>query len=167
MEIRFKNTTEYNLEEYKKFVQFHAKKYNLKYNLYTLFVLILLVFCMVLQFSYSNIALGFLFILITICFLGYRVFHPLFLTKKEATSKKIKKHMKNTYTFYDNFVVISNETGKVKLKYFHFYKVFEDNDRFYLYLNKNHSYILLKNNFSIGNSNEFFAFIKKKLWRKF
>lgn len=167
MEIRFKNTTEYNLEEYKKFVQFHAKKYNLKYNLYTLFVLVLLVFCMVLQFSYNNIALGFLFILITICFLGYRVFHPLFLTKKEATSKKIKNHMKNTYTFYDKFVVISNETGKVKLKYSHFYKVFEDSDRFYLYLNKNYSYILLKNNFSIGNSNEFFAFIKKKLWIKF
>ncbi len=37
---------------------------------------------------------------------------------------------------------------------------------FYLYLDKSHSYILLKNNFSIGNPNDFLSFVKKKLWRK-
>lgn len=74
--------------------------------------------------------------------------------------------MKNTYTFYEDFAVISNGNDTVKLKYFKFYKIFEEPDRFYLYLDKDHSYILLKNNFTIGNAKDFYAFMKKKLWKK-
>lgn len=166
MEIRFQNTTTYNLSEYKKFVEFHAKKYGFKYHLYTLFVMMLLIFCMVLQFCYGNITLGILFVFALVIFIFYRLLHPLFFTKKEATSKKIQKQMTNTYTFYDDFVTISNGNDNVKLKYRQFYKVFEESDRFYLYLNKNHSYILLKNNFSIGKQEDFYTFIKKKLWIK-
>lgn len=166
MEIRFQNTTTYNLDEYKKFVEFHAKRYNLKYHFYTLFIMALLIFCMVLQFCYGKIGLGILFILVLAAFLFYRILHPLFLTKKEASSKKVQKKMKNTYTFYDDFAIISNGKDRVKLKYSKFYKIFEEADRFYLYLNKDHSYILLKNNFTIGNANDFYAFMKKKLWRK-
>lgn len=166
MEIRFQNTTQYNLNEYKKFVEFHAEKHNLKYHLYTIFIMALLIFCMVLQFEHGNILLGIGFILVLAIFLFYRILHPLFLTKKEASSKKVQKKMKNTYTFYDDFAIISNGIDNVKLKYYRFYKIFEEEDRFYLYLDKNHSYILLKNNFSIGNANDFYPFIKRKLWRK-
>lgn len=166
MDIRFQNTTEYNINEYKKFVEFHAEKYNFKYHLYTIFIMALIIFCMVLQFSNGNIFLGISFVLVLGIFLFYRILHPLFLTKKEASSKKVQKKMKNTYTFYDNFAIISNGKDNVKLKYYRFYKIFEEEDRFYLYLDKNHSYILLKNNFSIGNANDFYSFIKKKLWIK-
>ncbi len=166
MEIRFQNTTAYNLAEYKKFVEFHSDKYNLKYHGYTLFIVALLVFCMVLQFCYGKILLGICFILILVGFVFYRMVHPLLFVKKEASSKKVQKKMKNTYTFYDDVVTISNGTDTVTLKYFKFYKIFEEKDRFYLYLDKNHSYILLKNNFSIGNADEFYAFMKKKLWKK-
>lgn len=149
MEIRFQNTTAYNLEEYKKFVEFHAKKYNMTYHAYTLFIMFLLIFCMVLQFRYGKVLLGIGFIVVLVSFLFYRVLHPLFLTKKEATSKKVQKRMKNTYTFYDDFATISNGKDHVKLTYFKFYKIFEEKDRFYLYLDKNHSYILLKDNFTV------------------
>ena len=166
MEIRFKNTTEYNLNEYKKFANFHADKYNLKYHLYTLSIMALILFCMVLQFSYGNILLGIGFIFVLAAFLVYRILHPVSITKKEASSKKVQQKMKNTYTFYDDFVIISNGKDTVKLKYYRFYKIFEEKDRFYLYLDKNHSYILLKDNFSIGNVNEFYSFVKKKLiWK--
>ncbi|MCI8481559.1 MAG: hypothetical protein HFJ27_00190 [Clostridia bacterium] len=130
MEIRFQNTTEYNLGEYKKFVEFHVKKYHLKYHLYTLFIMVLLIFCMVVQFLHGGILLGLGFIFILLFFLCYRFFYPLYLTKKEATSPKVKKKMKNTYTFYDDFVTIKNDTDFVKLKYSKFYKIHEQNDRF-------------------------------------
>lgn len=166
MEIRFQNTTAYNLAEYKKFVEFHSDKYNFKYHFYTLFIIALLIFCIVLQFCYGKILLGIVFIFVLVCFLFYRILHPIFLIKKEASSKKVQKKMENTYTFYDDFVIISNGKDRVKLKYSKFYKIFEEPDRFYLYLDKNHSYLLLKSNFSIGNPNDFYTFIKRKLWMK-
>lgn len=166
MEIRFQNTTAYNLAEYKKFVEFHSDKYNFKYHFYTLFIIALLIFCIVLQFCYGKILLGISFIFALVFFLFYRILHPIFLIKKEASSKKVQKKMENTYTFYDDFVIISSGKDRVKLKYSKFYKIFEEQDRFYLYLDKNHSYLLLKSNFSIGNSNDFYAFIKRKLWVK-
>ena len=126
----------------------------------------LIIFCMVLQFCYGKVWLGVSFVFVLVIFLFYRVLHPLFLTKKEATSKKVQKKMKNTYTFYDDFATISNGKDSVKLKYSKFYKIFEETDRFYLYLDKDHSYILLKDNFSIGNADDFYAFMKKKLWRQ-
>lgn len=166
MEIRFQNTTAYNLQEYRKFVEFHAEKYNIRYHFYTLFITILLIFCITLQFCYGKIWLGIAFTITLASFLLYRILHPLFLVKKEASSKKVQKKLANTYTFYDNFVTISNGTDCVKLKYSKFYKIFEENDRFYLYLDRNHSYLLLKNKFTIGNASDFYAFIKKKLWKK-
>lgn len=166
MEIRFQNTTAYNLAEYKKFVEFHSDKYNFKYHFYTLFVIALLIFCTVLQFCYGRILLGICFILVIAAFLFYRIVHPVLFVKKEASSKKVQKKMENTYTFYDDVVTISNNKDTVNLKYSKFYKIFEEKDRFYLYLDKNHSYILLKNRFSIGNPDEFYAFMKKKLWKK-
>ncbi len=166
MDIRFENTTAYNLQEYKKFVEFHEEKNNLKYHFYTLFMSVLFIFCMITQFSYGRILLGIGFILIFIIFLAYRFLHPLYLVKKEASSKKVQKKMKNTYTFYDDFVTISNGEGHVKLRYSKFYKIFEESDRFYLYLDKTHSYVLLKNNFSIGKPEDFYGFMKKKLWKK-
>lgn len=166
MEIRFQNTTAYNLQEYKKFVEFHAEKYNFRYLFYTLFISVLLIFCMIAQFSYGKILLGISFIFVLVIFLCYRFLHPLYLTKKEATSAKVQKKMENTYTFYDHFVIIFNGKERVKLGYSKFYKIFEESDRFYLYLDKNHSYVLLKNNFSIGKPEDFYGFMKKKLWIK-
>ena len=52
------------LEEYKKFLQFHNRKYNTRYYSYTLFIVLLLSFCIVLQFRYQNTTLGILFVLI-------------------------------------------------------------------------------------------------------
>ena len=86
----FENTTTYDSNLYAEFVKFHNKKYNLKYNLYTLFILFLIVFCMVLQFMYGNTFLGILFVIVMLAFLFWRVFHPYFFVKKEANSNKVK-----------------------------------------------------------------------------
>lgn len=166
MEKLFENTTTYTKDVYAEFVQFHNQKYNLKYNLYTLFVLALIVFCMVLQFLYDNIGLGILFVIFMGVFLFWRVFHPYFFVKKEANSSKVKNQMKNTYSFYDRYLEIKNSTDDVKLPYFKLYKVFETENYFYLYINKNYSFVLSKDGFSIGNAEDFYGFIKKKTWYK-
>lgn len=162
----FENTTTYTSDVYREFVEFHNKKYNLNYNLYTLFMLALIVFCMVLQFSYSNVSLGILFLLIMIVFLIWRVFHPFFFVKKEANSDKVKKQLTNTYSFYDNYIEIKNDNDSFNLRYFKLHKVFETENNFYLYINKNYSFVLDKNGFSIGNPDLFYDFIKKKIWYK-
>ena len=166
MKKLFENTTAYNPSIYKDFVIFHNKKYTLKYNLYTLFILLLLSFCIVCQAIYGNSILATCFVLVTIIFLFWRVFYPFFFVKREANSKKITKQLKNTYSFYNNYIEIKNKNAYIKLKYYKLYKVFSTEKYFYLYVNKNYSYILDKNNFSIGNANDFYKFIRKKLWYK-
>ncbi len=166
MEKLFENTTTYNIDVYKEFVNFHNKKYNMKYNLYTLFMLFLIIFCMVLQFRYANIFLGICFVFIMGIFLFWRVFHPTFFVKKEASSSKVKNQMKNTYSFYDKYMTIKNSKDNIKLNYYKLYKVFETENYFYLYINKNYSFVLAKDTFSVGDPNEFYKFMKKKLWYK-
>ncbi len=167
MEIIFRNTTTYNLEEYKKFLQFHNRKYNTRYYSYTLFIVLLLSFCIVLQFRYQNTTLGILFVLILLCFIFYRTFYPIFFVKKEANSKKITKQMTNTYVFYDKYVLIRNKSHTINLKYSKFYKIFETKNCFYLYLNKNYAFVLNKNNFDIGDKSQFYDFVKSKIWFNF
>lgn len=166
MKKLFENTTTYNSKIYTEFVKFHNKKYNFRYNLYTLFMLVLIVFCMVLQFLHGSIRLGILFVFIMVAFLIFRVFHPYFFVKKEANSNKVQKQLKNTYSFYDNYMVIKNINDTIKLNYYKLYKLFETEDCFYLYINKNYSFVLAKNSFSIGTAEDFYMFMKKKLWFK-
>ncbi len=166
MEKLFENTTTYTSDVYKEFVNFHNQKYNLRYHSYTLFILILIVFCMVLQFNYGNILIGALFVFVMIAFLVWRVFHPTFFVKKEAKSDKIQKQMKNTYSFYDKYMTIKNSKNNIKFNYYKLYKVFETENYFYLYINKNYSFVLAKDAFSVGNPNEFYKFMKRKLWYK-
>ena len=115
MEKLFENTTTYTKDVYSEFVKFHNEKYNLRYHLYTLFVLSLIVFCMVSQFLYGNITIGILFIFVMVIFLMWRVFHPILFTKKEASSNKVKNQLKNTYSFYNGYMKISNATRKFKI----------------------------------------------------
>ncbi len=166
MEKLFENTTAYNTGIYKEFLEFHNKKYSLKYHLYTLIFVFALIFCMILQFSNSNIGLGIIFTCVLIFFIFYRVFHPLLFIKKEASSNKIKKQMKNTYSFYDNYFKVDNGKDCIKMNYYKLHRVFSTQKYFYLYINKNYSFILDKNNFTIGNAKDFNTFIKKKTWFK-
>lgn len=163
LEKLFENTTTYTKEIYDDFVRFHNKKYNLKYYLYTFAFLIAFVFCMVLQFCYGNIILGIVFTVAAVVFIAYRSLHPYLFIKKEASSDKVQKQLTNTYSFYDDHMEINNKNNIIKLKYYKLFKVFETDTVFYLYLNKNYSYVLRKSGFSIGSSKNFYTFIKKKI----
>ena len=86
---------------------------------------------MVLQFMYSNVPLGILFVIFMGAFLFWRVFYPYFFVKKEANSDKVQKHMENTYSFYDKYMTIKNSKDNIKLNYYRLYKVFETENYFY------------------------------------
>ena len=56
--------------------------------------------------------------------------------------------------------------GNLKFNYYKLYKVFETEHYFYLYINKNYSFVLSKDGFNIGSSKDFYKFIKRKIWYK-
>ena len=91
MNMLFKNTTKYSKECYENFLIFHNKKFGVSSNFYTLLIVILMAFCIVLQLKAGNTQLVFIFILTLICFLLWRIFHPIKEVKDEFESKKIQK----------------------------------------------------------------------------
>lgn len=163
MEKLFENTTAYTPEEYAKFLRFHQKKFYLPHQLHNLFFLGIFLFYGVTFFYYSDIGLSILFILIAIAFISWRILSPNFVYKKEITSKKIVQHVKNTFSFYRHRMEVSNEKGCFSVCYFSIRKVFETEDAFYLYIDKTHSFVLSKTGFSLGLSQDFSKFIKRKV----
>jgi len=163
----FKNTTIYNKKIYINFNNFHINKFGFKYDIYTLLLAILFLYCIVIIFKNKVYYLGFLFILGLISFIIWRLFRPIITFKKEVNSRKIVKHQKFTYCFYNYFFDILNDNKKSSLSYFRIRKIFETDNEFYLYLDKTHALLLDKSSFTIGTSEEFSKFIKKKCWYKY
>ena len=92
MNMLFKNTTKYSKECYENFLIFHNKKFGVSSNFYTLLIVILMAFCIALQLKAGNTQLVFIFILTLICFLLWRIFHPI---------KEVKDELREVGTKYD------------------------------------------------------------------
>lgn len=167
MNYLFENKTVYSKEEYLTFEDFHNGKYSLSYHLYTLVVIFMLIFCMILQFQAQNITLTFVFFISLLLFIGYRVFHPIELVTKEIQSEKVQTSAINIFTFYPNVITVTTKQGAFDLPYQQLHRVFETSTNFYLYLNKNHSFLLSKQGFTYGNASDFSSFIKKKVSFRF
>ena len=162
-EILYKNKTRYTKDAYTKFLEFHQKKFGLKNKLYTLYVLLVLAFLIVINIKYTNY-LNIVFIgLIAVLFLGFKIFYPERKIKKEYNSEKFTKEIEFTFIFYDKYMHISNGKESQKVKYKKLYKIYETDSYFYIYLNDNLAFSLKKDNFSIGKEEEFFKFMKKKI----
>ena len=166
MNMLFKNTTKYSKECYENFLIFHNKKFGVSSNFYTLLIVILMAFCIVLQLKAGNTQLAFIFILTLICFLLWRIFHPIKEVKDEFESKKIQKESTFIFRFYEKYFTISDSYNFEKIKYWKLYKIYETNDFFYLYINKNHAFLLEKNTFTKGDISTFYRFVKRKIWFK-
>lgn len=163
----FKNITTYTSKEYKEFLEFHGKKHNIPYLLFTFAFCAFLTFCSILQFTSHHIGLGILFIIILLFFLAYQVIHPLHLVRKEIKSGKISNHAQNTFSFFEKSFKIRNKQGVSKVKYSELYKVYETDTFFYLYLNSTYAFLVSKNGFILGDEKHFSNFLKKKVWLKY
>ena len=166
MELLFKNQTQYTKKNYQKYLEFHQSKYSNWYQLYTILIIILLIFCIISNIQYSNYILSIIFILILITFCFLRFKYPTKKIKKELKTEKFDKEKTFTFYFYNKYFIISDGKSKSKIHYFLLYKIFETDDFFYLYIDKDHAFLLEKTKFTKGNKKEFISFLKKKCWFK-
>ena len=164
MKIIYENKTKYTKEAYNNFLKFHQKKYNLRYELFTIFIIILLIFCSVVNFmsNHSNIALIFIFIIIG--FFLYRHINPIKKIKKEF--RKIKNETEFTFDFYDKYFIVSGDKKDEKIRYWSIRRVYDNKDYIFLYKDKENAFVLKKDCFLIGDKNTFIKFIKRKTWYK-
>ena len=167
LKILFKNTTKYNKTIYLEFLQFHKKKFGLKYTLYTILIIFLLLFLVIMQIKFHRIDIAIIICFVITCFFLWRYLHPASEVSKDFKSEKIQNEQKFTFLFYEKHFKIRANLQTDMIKYNTLYKVFETPTFFYLYLDKTHSLLLNKETFSIGSSDDFSNFIRRKCWYKF
>ena len=167
MKILFKNKTKYTAEAYEEYLNFHQNKFGFSYDLYTIFVVILLVVCMYLQIRYNYWYLAIVFLLILIGFIYYRFFYPVKKISNEVHSEKFKKEKEFTFVFYEKNFEIRDKIYKEKSNYHKLKHIYETEKFFYLYINKDHAYLLDKSGFITGTSKDFSNFIKQKCFLKY
>lgn len=166
MKILFKNKTKYTKDIYEKYLQFHQNKFGNKYTFTTIVTILLFSFCIIMNLKYSNYFTIFILLIVLFIFCLYRFFYPAKKVEKELKTEKFKKQKEFIFTFYKNFFVISDKKNSEKIKYWKLHRVYETNDFFYLYIDKNHAFLLNKDTFTKGNTEEFLKFLKKKIWYK-
>ena len=166
MKILFKNKTKYTKQIYQKYLQFHQSKYGNKYTFTTIVTILFLCFCFIMNLKYSNYNTSILLVIVLIVFCFYRFFYPVKKVEKELKTEKFENEKEFTFTFYEKFFIISDTKSSEKIKYWKLYKVYETDEFFYLYINKDHAFLLDKSTFIRGNTTEFLKFLKKKTWFK-
>lgn len=163
----FKNHTTYSKENYNKFVQFHNKKYGLMYDLYTIIILLFIIYCLITSIRNKVLFLSIIFISAILVFLIYRIFHPIFEYKKEVSSKQISQEQSFFFYFYEKSFKVREKARFIKIRYFRVYKVYETEYFFYFYMSKKHAFLIDKQGFTLGNSEDFSNFIKHKFKLKY
>lgn len=165
MKILFKNNTKYTKEKYNAFIEFHKKKYGKKILIKLTLILVCLIYIIVFNIINKNwrIIILLFFIAIILYFLNNTK------QKKQSSNNKkiITKQKAFTFYFYEKYIKIKCGRKFDRLKYFELYKIFETKDYFFLYTDEEHSLIISKDGFEIGNAKEFTNFIKKKCLFKY
>ena len=164
LKVLFKNTTKYDKKIYREFINFHQKIYGFRYKLYTIVIILLLMFIAICQISFNGYVLALISFIVIVIFFLWRLIHPVSTISKELKSDKIQKEESFTFYFYDKYFKIREEIKleTYTMKYFSIYKVYETKSFFYIYTDKTHAFLINKNCFSIGNSKHFSEFIHKK-----
>ncbi len=162
MKKLFENKTTYTQDTYIEFLKFHNRTYNFSYMLYTVSWSALLLLCIFLSFSSQNRLQGVILTIILICFILYRIFRPQFIVNKELNSGKVSDNNTNTFSFFDKHFVIENINGSFTYRYIMLRRVFETANYFYLYVTKENAFLIAKDSFSLGKSEDFAKFIKDK-----
>lgn len=165
--LLFKNSTQYSKKAYNKFNQFHNNNNVLKYELFTLLIIIMLIYCIVTTIKAKVISLAILFASVLVSFIIYRFFGPIRIYKKEVKKKAITKAQTFNFYFYDKYFKIRDNIDFHKQYYFKLHKVYETDEFFYLYIDKQYSFLVDKSGFTKGTPQEFSDFIKKKVLFKY
>lgn len=162
MKLLFKNRTQYTKKNYQTYLQFHENRYGTKYRFYTLVISLLIVFCFLMQLKFHYYTLSILVIIGLFIFLLWRFFHPVSEVKKELNSEKFVKEKEFSFRFYAKHIQVLDSFSYYNVPYWKLRRVFETDTFFYLYLDKNHAFLLAKDGFVIGKTSDFSDFIQKK-----
>lgn len=163
----FKNYTKYSKKNYNKFVQFHNSKFGLIYDIYTIVVFILLIYCFIVAIIGKSVLLSIVFFIAMCVFVIYRLFQPLYSYKKQTKSKTISKETDIVLYFYEKAFKVRENARMVRIRYWQLHKVYETDNFFYLYLTKKNAILVDKQGFTLGNANQFSNFMKKKMKLKY
>ena len=163
MKILFKNITIYNSKNYNQFIKFHGDKFNFSYNAYTLVMLTLILYCIILNILQTSLSLTLLFLAMFAFIVLFRIYLP--GKRYQKTKKNFAKNKQASITI-DFFKFYFKVDQKV-FPYFKLYKVFETKDYFYLYLDEENAVLVNKDSFKLGTAEEFADFIKKKCLFKY
>lgn len=163
MEPLFKNTTDYTKKEYTEFEKFHINKVHKKSKIIFIILCAIIIIDAILLITIKSYTYGICFLIIGIVFLLLKLFLPYLHVKNIFKSDKITPNIKNNYEFYEDNMKIYNDISSSDIKYEKLYKVYESKDSFYLYTSKFQAFLVSKNCFSIGNSDDFSKFIENKL----
>lgn len=158
MKILFKNTTKYDKENRDNFTNFHQNKFGKKEAIKGLVVLVAVIYIILFNVIYLNWKL--LLILFSVFILIY--FINKYKVNKKNEKKRKQKDKEFTFFFYETYIKIKFKRQFERINYFELKKIYETDANFFLYTDDKSSLILDKEGFSIGNSKDFSAFIKRK-----
>lgn len=163
MKPLFKNITKYNSKNYEQFIKFHGEKFNFSYNIYTIVMSVLLIYCIILNIIQKNIPFILLFLAMLILIFLFRMYFP--MKRYQKTKKQFSKNKETSISF--SFYKFYFSVGKKTFPYMRLFKVFETKDYFYLYIDDENAVLVSKNGFKLGTAEEFSEFIKKKCFLKY
>lgn len=167
MKELFINETKCSKKEYEIFIKAHGEQYGLKEDLYTIIYAIFFISFIIYSLKNMLCFAGVMLTIILIGFLAYRIIQPNLVVKKEIKSKKIKNEQINIYKFYKYHFSVKNIQGASTIMYFKIHKVLENSTHFYIYLTKTNAYVVSKQGFTKGNSNDFSEFLRKRVWFRY
>lgn len=160
MEILFENKTAYTKDLYDTYIKFHSRKYGVQELIvyaFFAFLLIMLIIRSIMDFKWKAIAIwGAVGVVIYFC--RKRIFKNREQYKKIA----IRKTEKAVYKFYNRYFEATYQGVTTKMSYFKIKRVFELSDRYYLYLDKSHACVMLKDAFTKGEEKDFREFLDTK-----
>ncbi len=158
----YHNKTAYTKEELIKFQRYHFEKVNgTVYKINT--ALSILIIAIAIFLLILNDYIGFIYLLIGIFLMLFMKFLPNIHFQLANKKNKILSDLENDYQFDEDFIEIKNSISTSRIKYDQLYKVYESDFGFYLYISWNQGFIMNKNNFLKGTSDEFSNFIASQV----
>ncbi len=160
MEVLFENKTQYTKELYDEYLDFHTKKYGIKELVWYIVGIIALIAISILGFPVLKWKVAAIWIIVLLMIFVYTREGK--QTKKQYNIVIGRKRDFIVYKFYDRYFETNYNGEESKLYYIEIKKVYELEDRYYMYLNKKYAFILMKDGFSKGTDKEFREFIDTK-----
>lgn len=167
MKEEIKNTTTLTEEEIIRFQTFHmnvAHRGTLIFNI-LLCVILFIMGAVILIKDHNN--WGYAYFLLGVIYLVYRLMMPKQTAKLMIARDPNVLNLTNTYVFGKKDITVSGNDFSSKVTYDKVYRIYETNQNFYLYMDRNQAYILAKDGFEQGKVEELTKFLKQKLQKKF